>query len=182
MCFTFAKKMNALTYTSIFLMACSIALGGGPIHLSETKACADADVVLIANVKALEDVHKGDFGDFEHLDPDDGSPYTKFAKIDHYRLVMGRPPKTLKIYGGKFATMTHFRIETGESLILLKKIGEDGYRSVDWNHGFMPVKKGQVEWPDPTDPTKTEWIPIDKALTRIKAHKKESEQAAPRSR
>lgn len=162
----------------MLIMACSIAYGGRPIQLSEALASAEADVVLIANIKILEDVPEAEpFGMIEAVDPETGSPFTKFATIDNYRLFIGKPPKTLKIYGGKFGTMIDFRIETGESLLLLKPIGEGMYRAVDWNHGFMPVKEGQVEWPHPTEPEKKEWISIDEAISRIKAHKKQSEQA-----
>lgn len=74
-------------------------------------ASAEADMVLIANIKILEDVPEAEpFGMIEAVDPETGSPFTKFATIDNYRLFIGKPPKTLKIYGGKFGTMIDFRL------------------------------------------------------------------------
>ena len=157
--------MRTLRCIMMFLAACSIASAGRPIQLSEAKASIEADVVLIANIKTFEDVPQLDpFGAIDAVDPESGSPFTKLATIDNYRLFIGKPPKTLKIYGGKFGTMIDFRIETGKSLLLLKSIGDDKYRAVDWNHGFMPVKEGHVGWPDPTQAEKKEWIPIDEAI------------------
>lgn len=82
--------MKSLSYIEIFLIASGVAFGGRPIQLSEAKACVEADAFLIADIKALEDIPETEpFGTIDVVDPDTGSPFTKFATIDKYRLLIG---------------------------------------------------------------------------------------------
>lgn len=82
--------MKSLSYIKIFLIASGVAFGGRPIQLSEAKACVEADVFLIADIKALEDIPETEpFGTIDVADPDTGSPFSRFATIDTYRLLIG---------------------------------------------------------------------------------------------
>lgn len=167
-----------ITITVSLLAAALIAFGGKPINLSEAEASNAADVVMVATIKVIENVsHPGPFDIDDRVKSETGQPFAQFATVSNFRVLLGNAPKTVRIYGGKVGTMTDFRIETGESMLLLKKLGEASYRAVDWNYGLMPVKEGKVEWTITKLPRTTEWISIEEALRRITDHKKRSDQA-----
>jgi len=158
------------TIITILLAVVLIAHGGKPIHLTEAEASKAADVVLVANIQMIEDVpNAGPFD--ERVESETGELFAQFATVTNFKVLLGSAPETVKIYGGKVVAMTDFRLERGESLLLLKKVAEASYRAVDWDYGLLPVKEGKVEWTITRLPRKTEWILIEEALRRINAHR-----------
>lgn len=148
------------------------ALAGRPIILEEAEACAGADLVVIATIAAAKDIPVDD--------PFGGSSwynfgFTKFARAEVNRTLLGTAPNELWIYGGKMAAGTDFRIEEGQYLVLLTKVKDDAYRAVDWHYSFAPLKKGKVGWLIQRYPAKREWISPAEVLRRIKANKLKSQ-------
>ncbi len=160
-------------------MTSLVAFAGGPINLSEAEAAVAADAALIATICEIEVVPQ--FGPFEigeRVESETGEPFAQVATVTKFKILLGTVPETVKVYGGKVGAKTDFRLDPGESLLLLKKIAVGCYRAVDWDYGLMPIRNGEVEWTITRLPRKTEWITIDEALRRIKAHRTQSEEAA----
>lgn len=150
----------------------AIVVAGRPIILDEVEACAQTDLVVIATISAAKDVPTDD--------PFGGSSwhsfgFTKFAHAEVEQTLLGTPPDELWIYGGKMGAGTDFRIEEGRYLVLLTKVKDGAYRTVDWHYSFAPLKDGKVGWLIERFPAKREWISPAEVLRRIKAKKSESE-------
>jgi hypothetical protein len=156
-----------------------VASAGRPIFLPESEACSEADIVVLGTVDVAKDLPDSD--PFEK--PKWSEKFTRIAKINNFKVLLGEPQTTLSICGGMAPAGTDYRLEAGEYLLLLKKVGDGFYRGVDWNYSFMPAKDGKVEWLQDRETKKTAWITTAEALGRIKKHRKESEQAeAPNQR
>jgi len=160
------------------LMASSpMTFAGRPIFLSDAEASIAADLIVIADIQTIENVPDGEpFEPDQQVVSESSIPFTQFTTITKFSVLLGAAPETISIDGGKVLSMTDFRLETGKSLLLLKKIGEGRYRTVDWNYGLMPVKEGKVEWILTQSPRKSEWISTEEALHRIKDNRAKNEQ------
>ncbi len=172
--------MKTAQFVAICMITTSfVASAGRPIFLRESEACSEADIVVLGIVDGAKDLP--DFSDpFEK--PKWSGRFTRIAKINKFKVLLGEPQTTLSICGGKVSAGTDYRLEAGEYLLLLKKVGDGFYRGVDWNYSFMPAKDGKVEWLLDRETKKTEWITTAEALGRIKKHRKESERAEAPSR
>ena len=157
-----------------FLVMLETTLAGHPIFLPEAEACSGADLVVIATLDPPKDLPLDPFGsDWNRYG------FTLFSHGTIAKVLLGNPPKSLLVYGGKLAGMTEFRLESGKYLLLLKKVEDDVYRAVDALYSFMPVKDGKVKWLKDRLTRKTEWITIEEAKRRIAAHKAKSQQSDP---
>lgn len=161
--------MKTVPLAAFCMIAMSfVALAGRPIILREFEACSEADIVVVGTVEAAKNL--------PDTDPFDKSKwserFTKIAEISSFKVLLGDPPTKLSICGGKAPAGTDYRIEAGEYLLLLKKVGDGFYRAVDWSYSFMLVKDGKVEWLLDRESKKTEWITTAEALERIKEHRK----------
>ena len=74
-----------------------------------------------------------------------------------------------------FPEAPDYRLEAGEFLLLLTRLGDGAYRAVDRNYSFMPAKNGMVEWVADQGSNKSEWIAADEALRRIKEFRTKEE-------
>jgi hypothetical protein len=154
-------------------------LAGRPIVMSEERACAGADLVILARIEAPKDL-KFDSDPFSKSG-DWGAAFTKIATVKVSRILLGNELGEVRLYGGKMPGGTDYRIMEGEFLLLLKKMKDGAYRAVDWHYSFAPIKNGQVGWlmdGDP-NPERREWLTPAAVLQRIKAFKAQCEQAAP---
>lgn len=143
-------------------------LAGRPIILSEIEACAGAELVVIASLSDPEELPEDDpFGDSEWSK----FGFTHFAEAEVTQVLLGTAPKDLRVYGGKMAAGTDYRLEKGSFLILLTKVKDEGYRAVDWHYSFVPIKDGKVGWLIDRSTEKREWISPEEALRRINANK-----------
>ena len=162
--------MKTVPFAAVCMIATSpIALAGRPIVLRESEACSEADIVVVGTVEAARNL--------PDTDPFDDKPkwserFTKIAEISNFKVLLGDSPTKLSICGGKAPAGTDYRLEAGEHLLLLKKVGDGFYRAVDWSYSFMPTKGGKVEWLLDRESKKTEWITTAEALERIKKHRK----------
>lgn len=127
------------------------------------------DLVVVGTVKAANKLPEST--PFEA--PKWSEEFTHIAEIHKFKILRGKPQTSLSICGGKALTGTDYRLEVGEYLLLLKKVGDGYYRAVDWSYSFMPIKDGNVEWLLDRESKKTEWITIAEALKRIERHRKE---------
>ncbi len=160
----FAKPLFCTLILSSILVV--FAQAGRPIFLSKEQACAQADLVVIGTVGESRRFPEEDV----FSDPRTDGRFELIAEIKDFRVLSGDPQSKLSICGGKLGTGTDYKLEKGDFLLLLKKVGDGLYRAVDWNHSFMPVKDGKVEWKVATDPKDIDQITVDEALARIKAH------------
>ena len=149
-----------------------VAFAGRPTVLRESQAFSEADIVVVATVETAKDLQDPD--PFEK--PKWSERFTRIAEITNFKVLLGEPPIKLSICGGKAPAGIDYRIEAGEYLLLLKKVGEGIYRAVDWNYSFMPAKDSKVEWLLDRDSKKTEWITTTEALERIKKHRRSEPQ------
>jgi hypothetical protein len=161
--------MKTAPVAAICIIATSfVALAGRPIILSEVEACSEADIVVVGTVEAAKDLPDTDPFD----EPKWSERFTQTAEITSFKVLMGDPPTKLTICGGKAPAGTDYRLEDGEFLLLLKKVGDGFYRAVDWSYSFMPAKGGKVEWLLDRESKKTKWITTAEALERIKKSRK----------
>lgn len=156
----------------IVIMTCAV-FAGRPIFLTESQACSEADLVIIGTVETPEDLPDAD----PFTEPKWGERFTRIAKISNSKVLLGAAQGKLFICGGKAAGGPDYRIEAGDYLLLLRKVGDGFYRAVDWNHSFMRAKNGKIEWLVDKASKKTEWIATEEALLRINKNRKEAKQA-----
>ena len=154
-------------------------LAGHPIVMSEERACAEADLVIVARIDAPRDL-KFDSDPFSKSG-DWGAAFTKIATVKISQILLGNEPGEVRLYGGKMPGGTDYRIMEGEFLVLLKKMKNGAYRAVDWHYSFAPIKDGRVGWlmDDDPNPERREWLTSAAVLQRIKAFKGKSEQPGP---
>ena len=168
--------MKTAPIIAICMIATSFVVSAGrPIFLRESEACSEADIVLVGTVEAAKNLPDTD--PFE--EPKWSERFTQIAEINNFKILLGKSQTKVSICGGQAPGGIDYRLEVGEYLLLLKKVGDGFYRAADWNYSFMRTKDGKVEWLVDRVSKKIEWITTAEALERIKKHRKESEQAAP---
>lgn len=159
--------MKTLSVILISIMLATASQAGRPIILSEAQVCSKAELVVIAKIGSLHEIPEEEpFGDSNCH----SFGFTQFAKIKIMSNLLGKSPKKCFIYGGKLPAGTDYRLESGDFLLLLTKVGDGAFRAVDWHYSFMPVKEGKVSWLINRHSAKREWISIEEAKRRIVAH------------
>lgn len=147
---------------------------GRPIILDEPEACTGAELVIIARVAPPKEVPEDDEGFL-------GSRWHQFgmthvSEVTVKRVLMGKAPKRLRLYGGQLAGGTAYRLEGGEFLLLLSKLEGGAYRAVDWHYSFAPVRKGKVGWLVDRPEGTREWMAPGEVARRIEFHRKAARQ------
>lgn len=173
---TIAKEMKSLLTAMIGVMSTTgYVMAGHPIVMAEKRACADADLVILARIEAPQDLKIQ--GDPFSSTGEWRSAFTKIASVKISRVLHGSEPSEVRLYGGKMPGGTDYRIMEGEFLLLLKKMDDGAYRAVDWHYSFAPIRDERVGWlmdEDP-NPERREWLTPAAVLHRIKALKAESQ-------
>ncbi len=164
---------SILTAVFTLLVYGETVLAGRPIILTESKACADAELVVIADVNESKEIpYDPPFGVSKWA-----SRFTKYAEAKVKSVLVGQAPPKLMIIGGGISAGTPYRLEKGHFLILLVKVEDNAYRAVDWHYSFMPIKDEKVGWlTDRISGTRV-WMTPKDAVHRINAHKSKSEQS-----
>ena len=174
----YAKKIKSLLAAIIgTLITTGNVLAGHPFVMSEERACAEADLVIVARVDTprVLDFDSDPFSKSGEW----GAAFSKIATVKVSQILLGKEPREVRLYGGAMPGGTDYRILEGEFLLLLKKMKDGAYRAVDWHYSFTPIKDGRVGWlmdEDP-NPEKREWLPPAAVLQRIKAFKSKIGQA-----
>lgn len=158
------------------LISTGYVLAGRPIVMSEERACAVADLVILARIEAPRDLDPN--SDPFSESGDWGAAFTKIATVKVSQVLLGNEPGEVRLYGGKMPGGTDYRIMEGEFLLLLKKMKDGAYRAVDWHYSFAPIKDGRIGWlmDDDPSPGRREWLSPAAVLQRIKAFKAQSEK------
>jgi hypothetical protein len=166
-----------LAIVTFLTVSSFLAFAGRPIFLSDAEASIAADLIIVADIEMIQNVSALDpFDPDKSVVSESGEAFAKVTTIRQFTVLAGAAPATIFIYGGKRGGMTDFRLEKGGSVLLLKKIGEARYRAVDWDYGLMPIQDGRVEWMLSRSPKRTEWIPVEEAIRRIKEYRTKSKQ------
>lgn len=132
--------MNIAPIAAICMIATSsIVSAGRPINLPESEACSEADIVVVGTVGAAKDLPDPD----PFSEPKWSERFTQIAKINNFKVLLGKSQTSLSICGGKAPAGIDYHLESGDYLLLLKEVGDGFYRAVDSNYSFMPTKEGE---------------------------------------
>ncbi len=145
------------------------SFAGSPIILTETEACTQADLVVVATIERFSDIPGDGTNEFDHNE----SKWHKFGfkqsgSAEVKETLVGEPPSKLMIYGGQLGLGMFYRLRNpGTYLLLLKRVEGNAYRPTDSTFSFMPVVDGKVGWLVDVPKSKRIWITPAEALKRI---------------
>ena len=174
MAYTFAQEMKKLILITVCLLTSFLASSAGsPFILTETEACAQADLVVVATIGKFSDIPGDGSNPF---DPDVSKwhelGFRKSGSAEVKETLLGKSPTKLMIYGGQLGFNMFYRLrKPGIYLLLLKQVEGNAYRPADSTYSFMPVVDGKVGWLVDVPESKRIWITPAEALKRINDNK-----------
>lgn len=166
--------MKKLVLVAACLLTSLLAsFAGSPIILTETEACAQADLVVVATIGKFSDIPGDGTNEF---DPDESKwhklGFKQSGSAEVKETLVGEPPSKLMIYGGQVELGMFYRLRNpGTYLLLLKRVEGNAYRPADSTFSFMPVVNGKVGWLVGVPESKRIWITPAEALKRINDNK-----------